>query len=370
MAGYPWGGSEELWSRTALDLRAQGLAVAASVLEWRPTHPRVRQLHERGIEVIQRPRFYSRLRRVGHKLTACRSPLQLVDLERLIAERGPQLIVISAGGAFPPIDIIELCAATQYPFVTISQANDHSFWPDDNVAPRYRKAFRSALRCYFVSKANLRLAEKQIGTTLPNAEVVWNPFNVDPKLVPPWPSPRSEREVRLACVGRLDPPSKGQDILFEALADGEWRDRRWRLYLYGEGPMREGLALLAERLGLSTRVQFEGYRAIEHVWASNHVLVMPSRYEGLPLAIVEAMLCGRPVVATDIGGNAEVVEDGVTGFLADAPKVGSVAGALERFWSRRDQAEEIGRNGAQRIRQLVPANPAHVFAEKLKQLIS
>lgn len=370
MDGYPWGGSEELWSETALDLLVQGFSVTASVVRWLPAPPRVDKLRELGVEMKSRPKFYPLFRRACHKLTARSVPLYLVDLEQLITNRRPQLVVISDGGAFPPIDILEFCAARQCPFVTISQANDHSFWPDDDVAPRYRRALPSALRCYFVSRANLHLAENQIGTTFPNAEVVWNPFNVDPNAVPPWPPARSGRDVRFACVGRLHPPSKGQDILLEALAGREWRDRPWRLYLYGEGPMREGLERLAERLGISDRVGFEGYHAVERIWASNHVLVMPSRYEGLPLAIVEAMLCARPVVATDVAGNAEAVEDGVTGFLADAPTVSSMAGALERFWSRRDEAEEIGRTGAQRIRQLVPANPAHVFAEKLKQLIS
>ena len=239
----------------------------------------------------------------------------------------------------------------------------------DDLAQRYREVLPAALRCYFVSKANLSLAEKQIGARLSNAEIVWNPFNINYDVVPAWPTLGRESEIRFACIGRLHPPSKGQDILFEALAGKPWLDRPWRLCLYGEGPMRQGLVRLAKHLGISDRVMFEGYRPVEQIWASNHVLVMPSRYEGLPLAIVEAMLCGRPVVATDVAGNAEVVEDGLTGFLADAPTVGSVARALERFWGQRHQAEEIGNAGARRIRQLVSPDPARVFAQKLKQLI-
>ncbi len=68
--------------------------------------------------------------------------------------------------------------------------------------------------------------------------------------------------------------------------------------------------------------------------------------------MVEAMLCARPVVATDVAGHAEIVEDGVTGFLADAPTAASMAMALERFWARRGEAEEIGKAGARRIRSL------------------
>jgi glycosyltransferase involved in cell wall biosynthesis len=132
--------------------------------------------------------------------------------------------------------------------------------------------------------------------------------------------------------------------------------------------MRQGLERLAQKLGLSDRVVFAGFCAVEEIWASNHVLVMPSRYEGLPLAMVEAMLCARPVVATDVAGHAEIIEDGVTGFLADAPTAGSMGAALERFWARRGEAEEIGKAGARRIRQLVPSDPVRVFSEKLKRL--
>jgi glycosyltransferase involved in cell wall biosynthesis len=133
--------------------------------------------------------------------------------------------------------------------------------------------------------------------------------------------------------------------------------------------MRNLLERLAQRSGLADRVVFAGHKTVEEIWASNHVLVMPSRNEGLPLAIVEAMLCARPVIATDIAGNSEVVEDGITGFLAGAPTVPSVANAMERFWVRRAMMEEIGKAGAKKIRQLVPPDPVRVFTEKLKTLL-
>jgi glycosyltransferase involved in cell wall biosynthesis len=168
----------------------------------------------------------------------------------------------------------------------------------------------------------------------------------------------------------LDPSSKGQDILLEALAQPKWRDRRWRLTLYGNGPKKKGIERLVQRFALEKRVTLAGYvTRVEDIWAENYVLVMPSRLEGLPLAMVEAMLCGRPVVATDVAGHSEIVEDDVSGFLADAPTVKSMAEALERLWERRHELKLMGEVAAKNIRKCVPADPAKVFSSKIQHLL-
>jgi glycosyltransferase involved in cell wall biosynthesis len=365
----PWGGSEELWSRAALNLAAEGFHVSASICAWLPPHPRVLNLIERGVEVWFRPRRYPLQKRAWHRLTAPQKSFAALELERLIAARSPEFVVFSDGGSFPLIDLLEVCATKRLPFVTIGQANTDYWWLDDALAERYRAALGAALRCYFVSNANRRLAEKQIGCELPDAEIVRNPFNVDFGASPLWPPLGRNGELRFACVGRLEPPSKGQDILLEALAGPAWATRNWRLHLYGDGLNREGVKRLAQHLGLADRVVFEGHVGdVEEIWSLNHVLVMPSRVEGLPLAIIEAMLCGRPVVATDVAG-AEVIEDGVSGFLAGAPTVGCVGSALERFWARRGDAREVGATASKRIRHLVPSDPARIFADKIRGLL-
>jgi glycosyltransferase involved in cell wall biosynthesis len=368
--GEPWGGSEELWSRTALRLVAEGFPVSASVRAWSPPHQRVLSLIKHGVEVRFRPAPYPLRQRVWRRLTAPHWSPWALELQRCIGARLPGLVVLSDGAALPPVDLLELCIAKRWPFVTIGQANSEEYWPSDEYAERYRKAVPAALRCYFVSEANRLLAEKQIAHQFSNAEIVRNPFNVDFDASPAWPHLGPNDELRLACVARLHPPSKGQDILFEALAAAPWGQRNWRLYLYGEGSMRECLERLVQCLGLGDRVVFAGYQDVKEIWASNHVLIMPSRYEGLPLAIVEAMLCGRPVVATNVAGHSEIIEDGVTGFLADAPTVGSVADALERFWARRSNAKEIGAAASKRIRQLVPCDPTLIYSNKIKEILA
>jgi glycosyltransferase involved in cell wall biosynthesis len=368
MAGEPWGGSEELWSRTALALAAQGFSVCASVHEWSPPHKRVLALVDGGVDVWIRRSRYSIWKRAWRSVTRAHEASMVAEVRKRIFAKTPSLVVLSTGMALPPIELLELCISHKVPFVTIGQANYEAWWPTDNDARRYRNALPAARRCYFVSKTNLQLVEKQIGCVIPNAEIVWNPFNIEFATELAWPS-SPEGEVLFACVGRLHPPSKGQDILLEAFAGRDWKDRNWRLTFYGEGQMKENLERLAQRLKVRNRVIFGGQTSVKDIWASNHILALASRYEGLPLVIVEAMLCGRPVVATNVAAHSEVIEDGVVGFLADAPTVPSVAKALERLWERRAEAEQMGKAAGARIRQLVPPDPIQVFSGKIKKLV-
>lgn len=369
-SGFPGNASEVLWSKTAVEFAQQGFSVYASVRERGPLHRSIDDLRAAGIRIQLRPEQYSLWKRVWLYIPSRRKSKAALEIERLL-RRGhpPRLVVFSNPYAYPPIELLELCVLGGLPFVTIANGNHESIWPEDQDAERYRKAFAVALRCYFVSKVNLRLAEKQLGVELLNAEVVWSQYNVDFNASPAWPLFSLEAELRLACVGRLEPVDKGQDILLEALASPLWKTRSWHLTFYGEGPRKNSLERLTARLGLSDRVTFAGYVAVEEIWSANHVLIIPSRHEGGPLTTVEAMLCGRPVVATDVGKNSEIIIDGQTGFLAAAPTIPILAEGLERLWTARADLENMGRRGAERIRELVPPNPARAFSEKIKSLI-
>ena len=172
----------------------------------------------------------------------------------------------------------------------------------------------------------------------------------------------------MACVGRLDPHTKGQDILLDVLASPNWAERNWRLTFCGSGPNRDIMERLVKRLKLQNRVSFAGHVSVEKVWRDYHRLVMPSRSEAMPLAAVEAMFSGRPVVATNVGGISEMIKDGITGFLAEAAVPQSFGRALERMWEQRDRLQEMGKLAAASIREFMPDNPVGVFAQKLKDM--
>lgn len=366
MAGSPWGGSEELWARTASRLQGNGADVAMSVYAWPERPSQVQALLDSGITADFRPLELSVPMRVVEKVLKRLAPTPIPrGSVRWLKEQRPDLVVISQGGPWDGLGWMRVCRSLGLKYCTVIHANSEIWWPVDPWRDDIETGLPAAERIFFVSKANRRLMEVQCGFSLGNAEIVINPCNVSVDRAVPWPD---DAVTRIACVGRVDPKAKGQDLLLQVLAMSKWRERPVELNIYGGGPCLKSLVALKEMAGLSN-VTFAGHENdVEKIWARNHALVLPSRFEGLPLVIVEAMLCGRPVITTDIAGNAEYLEEGVSGFIAQAPTVGLLDDAMERAWVRRNDWQSIGAVARESIVAKLPKDPIQTFADRLMEI--
>ncbi|HXA44558.1 MAG TPA: glycosyltransferase family 4 protein [Candidatus Angelobacter sp.] len=363
MSVAPWGGSEELWSQAALRLRAAGHEVAASVCWWPSPSRQVEALQEQGVELFLRKSavqstLFTRARRKIQRLGE-KKPAEFAWLQNY----QPDLTIISQGGNADGLDWMKFCKEARFPFVVICQCNTEAWWPTDGAAAVMSEVFSAAKQLFFVSRTNLELCERQIGRRLPNALLARNPFNVSPLAMVPWPVETGT--WRLACVARLDPPAKGQDLLLDVLAHSRWCERAIEVNFYGTGPYAEGLKQLADFLRLKS-IRFHGHvDDISSIWAGNHILVLPSRFEGLPLALVEAMWCGRPAIVTNVAGNAELCADGETGFVAAAPAVELLGQTLEVAWDHRHKWSQMGAAARARVETLIPKDPVGLFTNQL-----
>jgi glycosyltransferase involved in cell wall biosynthesis len=338
MGGGPWGASEELWAATAHAALDEGHAVAI-VSKRCPAIPKpIAALRARGAEAFWRKHDQSR--RIDRQIDRRIHPLPAVARWR------PDVVLVNLGTFYALAyrnDGEHWMKRLGVPYVIVSHHNHdvEGAITEPYVYHSHVDFYRQASLVAFVAEANRQAAYRQLATPLPNSCVVRTQVNLRSWDVVPWPRP--SEPVHMACVGRLDVSYKGQDILLEVLAGPAWRDRPWRVRFYGGGDDRSYLEDLAGYLGIADRVDYPGFVAdMRALWAENHLLVVPSRSEGTPASLVEAQICGRPAVVTDVGGNAEWVEEPDNGFVAEASTVRSFGAAMERAWAARSRWEEMG----------------------------
>lgn len=182
-------------------------------------------------------------------------------------------------------------------------------------------------------------------------EIIHNPL---PKELDDSPL-RSRHEGpggRVIAMGRLS-PEKGFDSLIEAYANALASDSSWSLQIWGDGPLHSELTQLIEKLHLRERVQLCG--ATTQPWvamAAAQIFVLPSRYEGFPNAMLEAMAVGLPCVAFDCpSGPRELADGGSAAIIVPAGDVSQLALALRQFAADREARRALGERAAAHVRR-------------------
>jgi glycosyltransferase involved in cell wall biosynthesis len=177
-------------------------------------------------------------------------------------------------------------------------------------------------------------------------------------------------DALIVLVAGLLNSAKGQDLAIQALQ--LVASPNIHLVIAGHGNDLPMLEALAGELGVNDRVHFLGWRDdLPALIAASDVVLLPSRWEGMPYVVLEAMAAGRPVVATRVDGARDLVAHKETGLLVDVKDVVGIANALEQLaGSSPQERASMGRLGAERIRDefciehMVRATQA-VFTEAL-----
>lgn len=166
--------------------------------------------------------------------------------------------------------------------------------------------------------------------------------NCVPDVGDPTPPPvRPNGNIVVGSVGRLD-LMKAHDILLRAITKVEGV----RVVILGEGEQRPALEKLAIDLGVRDQIDLLGWVENPRAYLPEFdVIALPSRSEGFPLAVVEAMLAARPVVATRVGSVSEAVTDGETGILLDKDDIDGLAAALCRLRDDPALRVQLGKRG-------------------------
>jgi len=365
MNALPWAGSEELWFGAAQRLLDDGHSVDVWYPALRGPARQLDELRARGARIHafgwNSPRVNNLMGQLGKRWL--RRPVPH-PFPRDDAWRRLDRVLVSQGACLDGQPWLELLMGAGVPYSILCQANMESLWPDDDTAERVRAYYGHAHRVFFVSHENRRLFELQTGYTGTNTDLAWNPLQpATPKEPLAWPE-GSEDSVRIAIVGRVEPFAKGQDLMIEAMSQEKWRARDVSVTLFGRGPWARTAQRLIDDRKLS-RVALGGFMTPEQIWRSHHLLALPSRHEGMSLAMLEAMWVGRPVLATAVAGAISEIRDGENGFLCAAASVASWEEGLERAWQARARWPAMGASAATWVRGRMPADPPAAFARQL-----
>jgi glycosyltransferase involved in cell wall biosynthesis len=361
LAGCSWAGCEEMWAALARKALQCGHKVAFYQCREAIDPLKIQPLQHLGLELVP-PNIGARVTdalktRVSWKLglLAARWQSHFSGIHKF----APDVVFLNAGVALPPIEFIEGLdrdGVLTFPYVLMCH-NSYLFENpveriSQQIAARY---YQGARRVIFVAERTRKETEHLLVTKLKHATIVRNPINMSD--FSPLSMPEGST-VRIASVGRLAMNSKGQDTLLAALGSPSFKDRDWKLSIYGNGPHLKHLQILAEHYQIAERVAFKGYaHDVRAIWAENHLLALPSRNESAPLVLVEAMLCGRPSVVNDVGGIREWISEPETGFISDGIDIDSFQDALERAWSARFEWEVMGRRARDKALQMLDPDP-------------
>lgn len=167
-------------------------------------------------------------------------------------------------------------------------------------------------------------------------------------------SQQIDKRKVIGVVGRLR-WEKGQKVLLLAMSEVIRKCPDALLMVVGDGPDMADLKKTAARIGIQDHVIWTGAKKPDEVWrlyAIMDIIAVPSLFEGFGLVAAEAMAAGLPVVASEVDGLREVVEDRVTGYLVPAKDERALAERLIQLLNHPVQAQTMGRNGGERVSRL------------------
>ncbi|OGL45854.1 MAG: hypothetical protein A2W05_02470 [Candidatus Schekmanbacteria bacterium RBG_16_38_10] len=182
----------------------------------------------------------------------------------------------------------------------------------------------------------------------------------------------SDEDIIIGTVGSLIKRKRIMDLIEATAIVAKRSEHPIKCMIIGKGPEKENLMTKVKERNLDSRIIFTDFEsdAISYINALD-IFVMPSEKEGLPRVILEAMLMGKPVIASDIIGSSELVVDGETGFLVPVGKTDAIASTILRLIENPALREQMGEKAKERIIRNFPVEKyvndvENVFAEVLR----
>ena len=198
-----------------------------------------------------------------------------------------------------------------------------------------RLLYPFANRIIFQTKRSLQYFPKNI---LKKGEVIPNPISVSCYA-------SNQKEKKIVTVGRLT-KQKNQSLLIKAFANIQKDFPDYELYIYGEGEQKGSLKVLSESLNIVNKVHFEGnVPNVHEKIADAELFVLPSDYEGLSNALLEALMMGLPCISTNCAGADEFIENETSGFIVPVGNQEKLENAMRKLLLNTNMQKKFSENG-------------------------
>ena len=366
MNGAAWGGSEELWYRTALYAAAKGEKVGCAFYAWNEKEEKTGALRKAGCRVYLLPNKGREKRNLAERLRYKISKWQAKQVAASIPFRDYDLVVVNLGGFEIYTDTWKNLFRNFPAYVLLFHNYDEGAVFKPVKAERLRRWISGAAVNLFAARRIKETLEDKLNLTVTNGDVFINPITIQPPATP-TPYPALEEPFRLVMLAELDVSRKAQDNLLRALASAKWKARSWKLFLYGKGNDQALLRQLIEKFDLAGKVELKGFaKNVQEVLQQAHLVLQITHRDAMPLAVMEAMAMARPVVVSKVGDMPFWVEEGRNGWIARDASIEEIDATLEKAWQQREAWPAAGEQSFILFREKFPASPEERLLRQLQ----
>jgi len=367
MAGSPWGGSEELWYKTALLAQSCGWKIGCAVYHWKEKEKKMQPLKDGGAEIYYFPNKGRTKRNLLERIQNKISKQKIKNFIPSLPIDKYDVVVVNMGAFENTTPAWRKFYKSLHHYVVL-----YHNYKEDEILKGVKKAavqnwMRGARFNLFASRRIMQILDKNSSIEVTNGEVLLNPISF-PVPFNPMPYPRMEEgNYQFVMLAALETWRKAQDNLIKALSSEKWKQRNWNLNLYGEGKDILKLEELIKRNGLARRILLPGHtNDVKKVLENAHLFLQITHIDAMPIAVVEAMAIGRPVVVSKIGDMPYWVDEGTNGWISKDASINEIDITLERAWEQKDLWSQMGANAFAVFQKKYPAAAEEILLEKIE----
>lgn len=334
MNGGAWGGSEEIWYRTALWMCKNNYKVGIGCFDWEGKQERLNKLKQAGCIVYLLPN-----KKGLFKNRAIKKILDLIPFAEY------NLTAVNQGGWE---EILHAPFKDLYKRLPNYVILNHNYYENATLSSKKQKLLKqwltSAQMNFGATGKIFEVIEKKFSINVGKKTTLVNPITFQPETEPSAYPPLTNEGCTWVMLAELDLARKSQDLLVNVLASAKWKERNWQLHFYGKGKdmgLLEGMIKLS---GLENKIFLKGFTTdIKRTLQSCHALLQCTRIDAMPIAVVEAMAMARPCVVSNIGDMPLWVQDEFNGFVCTDTDEQGIDQALEKCWQQKNNWEIMGK---------------------------